>query len=94
MLQGDTMERLELKIDGLKEMLIEHQRRNDEQFAQFEKYFNLKIETDTCNSCSVSARVEKIEVKTQSLIEWRIYTVALISIIVVFLPHILDKLFT
>jgi len=79
-------------LEYIEKMFKEHQERNDAQFASLEKYLTLKIESDKCNECSISPRIDKAEKKIETLMNWRLYLLAIGSIIAIFLPSIIDKL--
>ncbi len=79
-------------LEYIEKMFKEHQERNDAQFASLEKYLTLKIESDKCDTCSISPRIKKEKKRIDILMNWRIYLLALGSIIAIFLPTIIDKI--
>jgi hypothetical protein len=90
---GDTMERLEAKLDAMKEALEVHEARQEEQFKNMREYFDLKFTIDTCGSCSASKRIEKSEEDIKVLSKYQDYIIGGLVIIGIIIPYILPKLF-
>ena len=90
----DTMERLELKIDNFKEMLIEHSKRNDEQFSAMKELFQVKLDSTTCDNCSIAPKLKEAEAKIDDLNVWRHINTGAIIILAGLIPYILPKIFS
>lgn len=88
----EHQERIDARFDSFEKIADSIERRTDERFNSLERYLTLKIESDKCDSCSVSPRIEKAEKKIDTLMTWRIYLLAIGSIIAIFLPTIIDKI--
>lgn len=92
MTDGEIMSILEAKIDILAIRLEDHIKTHNEQFAHLEKYFNLKIESDNCTSCSVVPKLDKIERRIDVIDNWKNLCIGAIIILGVVSPYIIPKL--
>jgi hypothetical protein len=80
-------------LDYIKEMFEEHQKRNDEQFAALKEYLLLKIESDNCQSCSMTPKVKELEGEIKIISNRQYIIGGAILVITYIAPHILTKLF-
>jgi len=88
----DIMERIEGKIDALKELFEAHIVKQDEQFKAMEKYWDLKFTIDTCNNCTAAQRIDQTEEDIKSIYKHNNMIVGALIIIGIILPYVLPKL--
>jgi len=87
-----SIETLEIKLDNIRKMFEEHQKRNDEQFSALEKYLILKIDSDRCTDCSVNPRVIELEKEMKEQINWKNITIGSVLILGFIAPYIIPKI--